>query len=105
MKTVAAFCVLASASAFAPASQSQKSLALSALIDDAFGISIETGNKCPPLGREILKDAGPGGVKWFQNAEIKHGRVASHGCHYWILDPKDGRSLPSLLGTLWIQLL
>lgn len=76
MKTVAALCVLASASAFAPASQSQKSLALSALIDDAFGISIETGNKCPPLGREILKDAGPGGVKWFQNAEIKHGRIA-----------------------------
>jgi hypothetical protein len=76
MKTVAALCMLASASAFAPAQSSQKSLALNALIDESFGISVETGNKCPPLGREILKDAGPGGIKWFQNAEIKHGRIA-----------------------------
>jgi light-harvesting complex I chlorophyll a/b binding protein 1/light-harvesting complex I chlorophyll a/b binding protein 4 len=76
MKTFAALCILASASAFAPAQSSQKSLALNALIDESFGISVETGNKCPPLGRELLKDAGPEGIKWFQNAEIKHGRVA-----------------------------
>ncbi|KAL3940644.1 MAG: hypothetical protein SGBAC_004851 [Bacillariaceae sp.] len=76
MKTVAALCILASASAFAPAQSSQKSVALNALIDEAFGISVETGNKCPPLGREILKDAGPEGIKWWQNAEIKNGRVA-----------------------------
>ena len=76
MKTVAALCILASASAFAPAQSSQKSVALNALIDESFGISVETGNKCPPLGRALLEDAGPEGIKWFQNAEIKHGRVA-----------------------------
>mmetsp|Transcript_15893 Transcript_15893/g.45560 ORF Transcript_15893/g.45560 Transcript_15893/m.45560 type:complete len:229 (-) Transcript_15893:124-810(-) len=77
MKSTIALCLLASASAFAPASvQKTSSTAVNALIDEAFGVSVETGNKCPPLGREILKDAGPGGVKWFQNAEIKHGRIA-----------------------------
>jgi len=45
-------------------------------IDEAFGITIETGNKCPPLGRWILEDAQPKAIKWFQNAEIKHGRIA-----------------------------
>ena len=77
MKSTIALCLLASASAFAPASvQKSSSTAVHALIDDAFGVSIETGNKVPPLGREILKDAGPGAIKWFQNSEIKHGRIA-----------------------------
>jgi light-harvesting complex I chlorophyll a/b binding protein 1/light-harvesting complex I chlorophyll a/b binding protein 4 len=79
MKTFAAFSLcVASASAFAPAATTRQSsgVALNAAIDDAFGVSIETGNKCPPLGREILKDAGPDAVKWFQNSEIKHGRIA-----------------------------
>jgi len=76
MKTAVALLCLASASAFAPASVSPKTTALNALVDDAFGVSIETGNKVPPLGREILKDAGPDAIKWFQNAELKHGRIA-----------------------------
>lgn len=77
MKSTIALCLLASASAFAPASyQKSSSTAVKAAIDDAFGVSVETGNKCPPLGREILKDAGPDAVKWFQNSEIKHGRIA-----------------------------
>lgn len=78
MKTVATLSLcIASASAFAPAtSHVQSSTALNAAIDNAFGVSIETGNKCPPLGRAILQDAGPDAVKWFQNAEIKHGRIA-----------------------------
>ena len=76
MKSAIALCLLASASAFAPASVQQSSTALSAAVDDAFGVSVETGKKVPPLGREILKDAGPDAVKWFQNAEIKHGRIA-----------------------------
>ena len=78
MKTFAAFSLLASASAFAPASVSQRSaVSLSASsIDEAFGVSVETGRKVPPLGAKILKDVGPGGIKWFQNAEIKHGRIA-----------------------------
>jgi light-harvesting complex I chlorophyll a/b binding protein 1/light-harvesting complex I chlorophyll a/b binding protein 4 len=78
MKTFAVLSLcLAWASAFSPSTGRQSSgVALNAAIDDAFGVSIETGNKCPPLGREILKDAGPGAVKWFQNSEIKHGRIA-----------------------------
>lgn len=76
MKTAIALSLLASASAFAPASVNHKSTGLNAAVDDAFGTSIEFGYKVPPLGREILKDAGPDGVKWFQNAEIKHGRIA-----------------------------
>jgi hypothetical protein len=79
MKTAAAIAVtlLASASAFAPANLSPRtSVARNALIDEAFGISIETGNKCPPLGRYILEDANERGIKWWQNAELKNGRVA-----------------------------
>ena len=51
-------------------------LPLGSPIDEAFGVTIETGNKCPPLGRAILADASPSAVTWFQNAEIKHGRIA-----------------------------
>ena len=78
MKTAVIFTTLvASASAFAPITQSPRmSVAQNALIDEAFGISIETGNKCPPLGRWILEDANENGIKWWQNAEIKNGRVA-----------------------------
>ena len=78
MKTCAILATLvASASAFAPASQSARtSVAKNALIDDTFGISIETGNKCPPLGRAILETANENGIKWWQNAELKNGRVA-----------------------------
>jgi hypothetical protein len=47
-----------------------------AAIDEAFGVTIETGNKCPPLGAMILQDAQPSALKWFQNAEIKHCRIA-----------------------------
>jgi hypothetical protein len=69
---------IASVSAFTTSGgcSQRPSVALDAAIDNAFGVSIETGNKCPPLGREILKDAGPDAVKWFQNSEIKHGRIA-----------------------------
>ena len=86
MKFTAAlsFLFALSADAFAPASvsvtkkvstTSQSSLQASSL-DSAFGVGIETGNKCPPLGAWILEDANPSGLKWFQNAEIKHGRIA-----------------------------
>jgi hypothetical protein len=47
-----------------------------AAIDEAFGVTVETGRKCPPLGAWILEDAQPSALKWFQNAEIKHGRIA-----------------------------
>ena len=69
--------LVGSAAAFAPAAQSGKaSTALAAAVDDAFGVSIETGNKCPPLGAWILEDTSPDAIKWFQNAELKHGRIA-----------------------------
>lgn len=99
MKTVAAtFALLASASAFAPTSQSPRtSVARSALIDDAFGISIETGNKCPPLGRWILEDANENGIKWWQNAEIKNGRVAMVATIGYMIQ-KWGIHMPLYLG-------
>ena len=79
MKTCLTLALLGTAGAFAPSQQSSRTASVavqSSLIDEAFGISVETGNKCPPLGRWILEDANENGVKWFQNAELKHGRVA-----------------------------
>eukprot|EP00550_Attheya_septentrionalis_P006023 CAMPEP_0198294124 /NCGR_PEP_ID=MMETSP1449-20131203/20815_1 /TAXON_ID=420275 /ORGANISM="Attheya septentrionalis, Strain CCMP2084" /LENGTH=231 /DNA_ID=CAMNT_0043993983 /DNA_START=4 /DNA_END=699 /DNA_ORIENTATION=- len=80
MKVVAALVTLVgAASAFAPASVSSRSNAAPlqmAAVDEAFGVSIETGNKCPPLGAWILDGAQPDAIKWFQNAELKHGRIA-----------------------------
>jgi len=98
MKTIAALSLcLASASAFAPTSSNTRSTAMNALVDEAFGISIETGNKCPPLGRKLLEDAGPDGVKWFQNAELKHGRIAMVATiGFWV--QKLGVHFPLYLG-------
>ena len=57
----------------APAATSSS---LNAAIDEAFGTTVETGFKCPPIGAKILEGGNPESIKWFQNAEIKHGRVA-----------------------------
>ena len=79
MKTIAALSLcLASASAFVPTCTTLSSAVtpLNALVDEAFGVGVETGRQVPPLGRKLLEDAGPEGIKWFQNAEIKHGRIA-----------------------------
>ncbi len=79
MKTAAIFTLLAgSAAAFAPANvaRTTNTVAQMSSIDEAFGVSVETGNKCPPLGAKILEDTQPDALKWFQNAEIKHGRIA-----------------------------
>jgi hypothetical protein len=65
--------------AFAPSATTRASVtsALHALdIDSVFGVTIETGNKCPPLGAKLLEDTDERALKWFQNAEIKNGRVA-----------------------------
>jgi len=122
MKTVdvllSLLCLAASVSAFAPSSSSTSSsrstkststsaatvvittpvvAPLHAYVDSAFGVSIETGNKVPPLGRKILEDAGPDGVKWFQNAEIKHGRIAMVAViGFWV--QKLGVHFPLYLG-------
>uniref|UniRef100_A0A7S2WN16 Plastid light harvesting protein n=1 Tax=Eucampia antarctica TaxID=49252 RepID=A0A7S2WN16_9STRA len=80
MKVIAALALLGSASAFAPAGVSTTRPAMVAnkmsAVDEAFGVSVETGNRVPPLGRALLENAQPSAVKWFQNAEIKHGRIA-----------------------------
>lgn len=78
MKVVAALSLLvASASAFAPAAVNvPRDVSVQSSLDGEFGTSIEFGNKCPPLGAYIMKDTSPRALKWFQNAEIKHGRVA-----------------------------
>lgn len=91
--------LLSSASAFAPSttsSTSTSSLSASS-INDAFGVSVETGNKCPPLGAKILEDASPEALKWFQNAEIKHGRIAMVATiGFWV--QKSGIHMPLYLG-------
>merc|ERR1719297_663394 len=100
MKCTILVTLLASVGAFVPAFRSQrKTLSMSTIddasmstiddasmstiddasmltIDDAFGVSLETGGKCTPLGAKILEGSQPAALKWFQNAEIKHGRIA-----------------------------
>lgn len=66
-------------------------------IDEAFGISVETGGKVPPLGRKILEDVQPSAIKWFQNAEIKHGRIAMIAT-IGFLNQKLGVHFPLYLG-------
>jgi len=79
MKVAAVFTLcLGAASAFTPPATSyhrQVVKSVQASLDGTFGTSVETGNKCPPLGN-FLADASPEGLKWFQNAEIKHCRIA-----------------------------
>lgn len=78
MKAVGALLLVASASAFAPATVNTPSstTALAAKLDSAFGVGIEFGNKAPPLAAWMLEDASPAATTWFQNSEIKHGRIA-----------------------------
>jgi len=70
-----------SAAAFtAPSSSSSTTRATSSTAinavdwDTTFGVTQETGNKCPTFGKLIEVDEN--GAKWWQNAEIKNGRVA-----------------------------
>ena len=76
MKIFVLSTLLASASAFAPAAQQRSSTALNYDINAQFGVTPETGNKCPPLGAMLLQDTDERALKWFQNAEIKNGRVS-----------------------------
>lgn len=78
MKTFAVLSlVAASASAFTTQPVGQTSTALKASQwDGTFGTGAETAGKCPPYGAQIFDNIGPRGIKWFQTAEIKNGRVA-----------------------------
>ena len=100
MKTAAILTLLAgSAAAFAPANVAPRTATAVEMssIDSAFGVSIETGNKCPPLGAKILEDAQPSALKWFQNAEIKHGRIAMVATIGFMVQ-KSGVHFPLYLG-------
>jgi len=100
MKVIAALAFLVgSASAFAPAATTSSSTVAHkmAAIDEAFGVSIETGNKCPPLGARILEDTSPEALAWFQNAEIKHGRIAMVATIGFMVQ-KSGVHFPLYLG-------
>lgn len=100
MKVIAALALLfGSASAFssAPAARSSASALSMSSIDEAFGVSVETGNKCPPLGARILQDTSPDALKWFQNAEIKHGRIAMIATIGFMVQ-KSGVHFPLYLG-------
>jgi hypothetical protein len=128
MKTVSLVTFLAtSASAFAPAARpSASSTALFYDINAQFGVTVETGNKCPPLGALLLQDTDERALKWFQNAEIKNGRVAMlasigyvsvqfsvfRGCYDGcilltdlsslnLVGSKDGHALSSVFGAIW----
>lgn len=79
MKVTAALTLcLGAASAFAPAlsTSRRQATSLQGSLDGTFGTGVETGGKCPPLGNALLEDASPEALKWFQNAEIKHCRIA-----------------------------
>ena len=78
MKTFAVLSlVAASASAFTNVAPTSSTSALKASsYDGTFGTGPETGGKCPPYGAMIFDNIGPRGIKWFQTAEIKNGRVA-----------------------------
>jgi hypothetical protein len=66
-------------------------------MDNAFGVSVETGGKCTPLGKALLQDSKPEALKWFQNAEIKHGRIAMVAIiGFWV--QKSGVHFPLYLG-------
>jgi light-harvesting complex I chlorophyll a/b binding protein 1/light-harvesting complex I chlorophyll a/b binding protein 4 len=100
MKTAAILSLIAgSAAAFAPANAATRTSTVTQMskMDEAFGVSIETGNKCPPLGALILEDAQPTATKWFQNAEIKHGRIAMVATIGYLVQ-KWGVHMPLYLG-------
>jgi hypothetical protein len=78
MKIAAALTLcLGAASAFAPptAFNGKRVASLNMVdMDGVFGTTPESGNKA--IGGALLRDAGPGALKWMQNAEVKNGRVA-----------------------------
>jgi hypothetical protein len=96
---LALLCGSASAFTFAPSvGVSNRNVATQmAAIDEAFGVTVETGRKCPPLGAWILEDTQPSALKWFQNAEIKHGRIAMVATIGYMIQ-KWGIHMPLYLG-------
>jgi len=67
MKTVVALSLLAATASAFQTAQPKVYTSPSALkasdLDGTFGTTVETGNKCPPLGAMLLQDVGPQGMK------------------------------------------
>ena len=98
MKIAAALTLcLGAVSAFAPAASSSKQTVSVEMVnmDNVFGVTPESGNKA--VGGFLLEDAGPGALKWMQNAEIKNGRVAMVATVGYIVQ-KFGIHFPLYLG-------
>jgi len=94
--------VIGSASAFVtPKPGASSVVANTALqgykMENYFGITVETGNTCPPYGGMLLEDAEEPLIKWFQNAEIKNGRVAMVATIGYLVQ-KSGLHFPLYLG-------
>jgi len=53
-------------------------------IDNVFGVTIETGKRCPPAGRFFIEREA-GDLGWWQNAELKHARVCMAAAIGWIV--------------------
>jgi len=77
MKTVAALCaaLVGSASAFAPISQTAKTVSLNSVFDDYVG-NVDLRGKEFNFDPLKLSEAYPPFVPWFREAELKHGRTA-----------------------------
>jgi hypothetical protein len=109
MKSSLAFTatLLSSAHAFAPTSQSSRtSVSRNALIDDAFGVTNETGNKIPPLGRYILQDVNEDGEFGCDTNAVHVSYHSSHRFVYLIFQVSSGgRMLRLRMDALqWLQL-
>ena len=72
MKLLSLLLLAPLASAFmAPAAPSLSTPLHASTLDNAIGLTVETGRKCPPLGAKILEGTGPEALAWFENAELK----------------------------------
>lgn len=87
--------LVASASAFVPPSTSSVAKSTKMAAEPEFGVTVETANQ--PVGGKWLDDASPFARKWFQNAEIKHGRVAMVATIGFMVQ-KSGVHFPLFLG-------
>ncbi|KAL7436240.1 hypothetical protein ACHAXH_004997 [Discostella pseudostelligera] len=83
MKTAIIATLVASAAAFAPAPTSTSSTQLNAWVHDQVGI-IPPAGFFDPLGLSKGKDDAT--MKYYREAELKHGRVAMAACLGWYLN-------------------
>jgi len=68
-------------------------------IDSVFGVTVETGRICPPLGRYFIEQEA-GDLRWWQNAELKHARVCMAATIGWIVQ-KSGTHFGGVGDNAW----